>query len=748
MAEPRVSAGGGMAAVLYALRMGRRAGGLARLYRRMRSRNACKACALGMGGQRGGMVNEAGRFPEVCKKSLQAQAGDMMRPISGRLLRNNPLNRLETLTSAQLEDLGRIAFPMVAEANDTHFRRITWDEAIERAAAAFSEARADQVFFYSSGRSSNESAFLMQLVARAYGTSNINNCSYYCHSASGVALERVYGSATSSVVLEDLEATDLAVVAGANPASNHPRLISQLVKLRRRGGKVIVINPLRELGLVRFRIPSDWRSLVFGSTVSDLYLQPRVGGDIALFKALLKAVVEADGVSDSYISNYTEGWEAVEKDLAATAWDDLVEACGVSRYDIKRATRLLLDSRSAVFCWAMGLTHHEHGVDNILALCNLALARGWLGKQGSGLLPIRGHSNVQGVGSVGVAPELKEAFAERMAGLYGIPPAGKPGQNTFESMEAAMAGRVRAAFLLGGNLFASNPDRAWASEALGKIPVTVYVSTKLNEGHIHGRGGTTIILPALARDEESQATTQESMFNFVRFSEGGTPAVEGEMRSEVDIIAAFAARILPADRFDWSDLRSHRRLREEIARVVPGYSAIGQIDDAREEFQIDGRTFHKPAFNTDSGRARFHVTPLPSFSTGPDEFRLMTIRSEGQFNTVVYDEEDLYRGTTRRDVVFMASEDATRMGLREGQRVRVETETGALEVSVSITDIRAGSLAMYYPEANAIVPRRLDKNSGTPAFKSVKARIARFQQSAGELQLEMGGRRGMSNRED
>ena len=725
MATPRVGAGGGLAAVAYVLRRGREVGGLLPLYRRLRSRNACKTCALGMGGQQGGMVNEAGHFPEVCKKSVQAQAGDMAGPIAARWFATTPIAAMERLGSADLERLGRLAFPVMAEEGDTHFRPVSWVEALDRAGAALRAAPPEEVFFYASGRASNEAAFLMQLVARAYGTANIHNCSFYCHNASSVALGHVYGSGTASIALGDLARADLALVAGANPASNHPRLISQLVSLRRRGGKVIVVNPLRELGLVRFRVPSDWRSMLFGSTVSDLYLQPHVGGDVALLVALLKGVVETGGLDRDFIGAHTTGWEAVEAAVAALSWPELTERSGVSRADIDRAVALLLGARRGIFLWAMGLTHHAHGVDNVLALANLALARGWVGRPGSGLLPIRGHSNVQGVGSCGVTPTLKQAFAARLEQLYGIrvPPGG--GQDTYSSMVAAAEGRIRACVLLGGNLFASNPDRAWAASALRKIPLSVSLTTKLNEGHVHGRGRTAIILPVLARDEETQPTTQESMFNYVRFSEGGMPAAAGEMRSEVEVVAALAELILPRGRFDWTALRSHRRLREEIAKVVPGFAAIGAIDDTRREFTIDGRTFAEPRFPTSDGRARFHPTPLPEFPLAGGELRLMTLRSEGQFNTVVYEDEDVYRGNRRRDVVMMAAADAARLGVVEGDRVVVETAVGRLDVSVAIVDIRPGSLAMYYPEANAIVPRRLDERSRTPAFKSVAVRVRR-----------------------
>lgn len=739
-------AAGGFASIAYVLRKARGAGGAARLLRRLRSRNACKACALGMGGQRGGMANEAGRFPEVCKKSVQAQAGDMAPALGEAFLRSTPIARLEAMTPAELERLGRLAFPVAADPGDTHFRRVGWPEAMERAAAAFRAAPPEQTFFYASGRSSNEAAFLMQVIARAAGSANVHNCSSYCHAASSVALSEVYGSATASVVLGDLERADLVLLAGANPASNHPRLVAQLVRLRRRGGRVLAVNPLRELGLVRFRVPSDPRSLLFGSKVSDLLLQPHVGSDVALLKALLKGVIERGGVDRAFVAEHCTGFEAVEEDARAAGWDELVRACGVERPRIDEAVAMLCGARRGIFAWAMGLTHHENGVDNLQALANLALALGWLGREGCGLLPIRGHSNVQGVGSMGVAPELRAAFAREIEAIYGISVPAGAGQDTYASMRAASEGRVRAALLLGGNLFASNPDRAFAAAALRGVDFTLSLATKLNEGHVHGRGRSALVVPVLARDEEREATTQESMFNFVRLSEGGQEAPAGEARSEVEVLAALAERILPAGGFEWSKLRDHRTLRAHIARAVPGYGAIGAIDESRREFQIDGRTFHAPRFATPDGRARMRVTPLPRFGAGPGEVRLTTLRSEGQFNTVVYEESDLYRGGAPRDAVLVAAEDAARLGLAPGDPVRVETEAGALAARVAIAPIRPGSIAMYYPEANALVPRVIDPRSGTPAFKSVRARLVPLPPPAAPGPRPGGARRGAPGR--
>ena len=676
MPKPRVSAAGGLAALTYTWKKGRDAGGAWKLYKRMRSKNACKTCAYGMGGQRGGMVNEQGAFPEVCKKSLQAQAGDMQAALTEAFFQNHPISELESWSSLQLEAAGRLAFPIEWREGATHFRAVGWDAAHDAVAAALRDAAPEQTFFYSSGRSSNEAAFLMQLFARAYGTANIHNCSYYCHQASGVALGRMFGTGTSTLVLDDLDKADLAVVAGANPASNHPRLIGKLVDIRARGGLVIVINPVRELGLCRFRIPSRPGSLLFGSEVSDIYLQPHVGADIACFKALLKGLVERDAVDRAYVAAHVDGWAEVEADVRATDWTTLLDACGLARVDVDRAVAGLATARRGVMLWAMGLTHHEHGVQNVVALANLALARGWVGREGCGLLPIRGHSNVQGVGSVGFSPALKEAFATKLADAYWHRSRLRhQGLDTYRCMEAAHHGRMRVAVQLGGNLFGSNPDRSWAAQSLkAAIETTFSISTKLNEGHIHGRGRHHIIVPVLARDEERQPTTQESMFNYVRQSDGGEEPPSPSLKSEVEVICAIATRVLgrrpllpeggrrvdPAVAAMFASLGDHDALRQAMAAVVPGYDAMATIGETKHEFQIAGRTFHTPTFHTATGRAHAAVTPLPAFRPEAGQFRLMTLRSEGQFNTVVYEQEDLYRGTSRRDVVMMAAPDGQR----------------------------------------------------------------------------------------
>jgi molybdopterin-dependent oxidoreductase alpha subunit len=714
MRRPR--AGGGWKSIAYSFGKARQAGGLLRLFRALRSKNTCKTCALGMGGQAGGMRNELGRFPEVCKKSIQAMAADMQGRIPERFFDDFSLEQLSGFSSRELEAAGRLTEPVIAGPLDGHYRSIGWDEALDRIAAKLRKTKPDDTFFYCSGRSSNEAGFLYQLFARSYGTNNVNNCSYYCHQPSGVALTSVTGSGTATVMLDDLDHCDLVFLIGANPGSNHPRLMRTLVELRRRGGKIVVINPLREIGLERFKVPSDARSLLFGSRIADVYVQPHIGGDIALLTALAKAIGERGAVDEPFVRDHTDGWEAFRTFLSEQSWPDLQQRCGVSRDMIDRVADLYAASRKTIFCWAMGITHHRHGVENVQMIANLALIRGMCGRPHCGLLPLRGHSNVQGMGSMGVAPKLKPAVAERLAKTFDVKLPTGDGLDTLGSIRRAHEGTIRFASCMGGNLFGSNHDAAFASKAMSQIDLVVYLSTTLNTGHTRGRGRETIILPVLARDEDSQATTQESMFNYVRLSDGGKARHSGPQgfpHSETAVIVDLAERVL-GDAL--SELRDHREIRRAIANVIPGYEKIGVIDDTRQEFQIGGRTFHEPRFATDTGRAKFHVVEIPE--PAGEQLRLMTVRSEGQFNTVVYEEHDVYRGQERRDVIMMHTDDITRLGLVVDQPVTVRSAVGELSnILVRATAVRPGNAVMYYPEANTIIPSEADPQSGTPSFK-------------------------------
>ncbi len=740
--------GGGWQAIAYALRTARRAGGFWKFYRALRSRNACKTCALGMGGQRGGLVNEAGRFPEVCKKSMQAMAADMQGRIAPEFWQRYGVDALRTLTPRELEHLGRLSEPVYAGPGDTHYRPIGWDAALAMCADRLRRTPPDRNFFYFSGRASNEAAFLWQLFARLYGTNNVNNCSYYCHQASGVALRDTLGTATATVTLDDIEQCDLFFLIGGNPASNHPRLMTMLADLRRRGGHVVVVNPLREVGLVNFRIPSRIGSMLFGSRIASKYIQPHIGGDIALLTGIAKSLLEAEQFTDerargsfssgddggrvplAWIGDCCDGfpdWFAFVRDAT---WDSIERASGVSRTDIDPCAALYQRSRGTIFAWTMGITHHLHGTDNVRAIVNLALLRGMVGRPGAGLLPIRGHSNVQGVGSVGVSPSLRHEIFERLESRFGVTLPTTPGLDTAACVEAMRDGRLANGWCLGGNLFGATPDAPRTRDAFARLESVVYLSTTLNTGHVWGRARETLILPVKARDEESQATTQESMFNFIRLSDGGPERLPGP-RSEVEIVAHLANEILGSDGpIDWTAMRDHRTIRHAIAAVVPGFEALARIDDSRREFHIGGRILHQPRFRTPNGKARFSVVTIPQLADPPDEpgpgsaLRLMTIRSEGQFNTVVYEEQDLYRGQERRDVILLNARDMAALGLQRDQRVTVRSGAGELRgIRVRPIDIRCGNAAMYFPECNAIVPMNLDPESRTPAYKHVRVTL-------------------------
>ena len=682
-----------------------------------------------MGGQKGGMVNEAGHFPEVCKKSVQAMAADMQPAVPTDFWHRYPIARMRGLSPRELESSGRLTQPVLYRRETGRYEPLSWSAAMDVLASKLSEVEPDQTFWYFSGRSSNEAGFLLQLVARLFGTNNVNNCSYYCHQASGAGLSSSVGSGTATVVLEDIDRADLVVLIGANPASNHPRLIESLRQVRKRGGDVVVINPLREPGLERFRVPSRPMSLLFGSDIASWFVQPDIGGDLALLTALACRIVDLGAHDPGYLAIHCNGWQEYAAWLESQDPNSLCRSAGVSPEDLDRLARRYAASERTIFSWAMGITHHAHGVDNVQAIANLALLRGMVGKPGAGLMPIRGHSNVQGMGSVGVTPSLKKRVFDALEARLDVRLPVEPGLDTMACMEAAHEGRLRIGVCLGGNLFGSNPDADFAAAALRKTDLMVYLSTTLNTGHAWGTGDQTLILPVLARDEEPQATTQESMFNFVRLSDGGPARLPGP-RSEVDVIAELGDRLLGGSTpVDFRAMRSTASIRNVIGAVIPGWHAIADIDRTGEEFQIEGRTLHEPSFPTDDGRARLHRHSVPEPEVLESGFaRLMTVRSEGQFNTVVYEEHDLYRGVRGRDVIMLHPQDLAAAGLADGTEVTVHGPAGSLAPirAWAFERIKPGNAVMYFPEANRLLSRTVDPTSRTPAFKGAVVRFERL----------------------
>jgi molybdopterin-dependent oxidoreductase alpha subunit len=707
-----------------------------KLWQTLLHKSACLSCAWGTGGQKGGFTNEDGEKLQRCMKSVEAISAEIKPAISTNYFQQHSIAELQPLTSREADRLGRLSFPMILRAGSSHYDRISWQEVYEIAEAGFRKSP-ERVASYSSGRSSNEAAFLLQLLMRAIGSNNLADCSDLCHAPSTTGLKEMFSTGTSIVSLENLKQADCVVLAGSNSSYNHPRLMNELIKIREQGGKIIVINPVMEIGLVKFASPAfPLKSLVPGSEISSLYLQPIPGSDTALFVGIQKAVIEQGLLDEEYLQSYTENWEAVVQHARETDWKTITQTCGVSQLEIEAAAKIIGTSQRVVFGWAMGITQQQNAVDNIFSIANTALMTGNVGKVGAGLLPVRGHSNVQGFGSMGVTVKLKKEVQAALEKLLGRPLSRVKGYETRSLIEAADAGKVDTLICLGGNLYGANPDLTEAKRALGKIETIIYLATKPNLGHFSGLAKhNTIVLPVLNRFENPHKTTVESGNNFVRFNdEGETHLKDADLISEVHFLTELAARIHGNYPVDWRQLQDTKYVRQLIAQTIPGYEKIATIDETKEEFTISGRIFSEPKFPTDSGKAKMFVTPLPvlklpeikDFSASKSVrglvVALMTGRSYSQHNTVVYKNDDKYRGMPHRNCILMNRADAESAGMQEHQRVTVQGNVGKMEnVEVIYGAVREGAALMFYPEVNVIFHPEIEKRSGTPAYKRVPA---------------------------
>lgn len=716
--------GGGPKKVLYTLKTVARIG-LLNSAKALNSKNTCKACGLGMGGQRGGMTNEKDEFPSICNKSIQAQSTDIQPPIPEDLFAHT-LEDFKQLSAYELEHLGRLNTPLFKTSDTDKYTPVSWAFAFDKMARAFSAAKPEHSFFYSSGRSSNEAGFVLQLLARLYGTNNVNNCSYYCHQATGVGLYNVIGTGTATVSLEDVGNCDCIFVIGANPASNHPRFVHQLKNCRERGGQVIVINPAKEPGLVRFAVPKSAKSMLSGGTwIASDYVQPKIGSDLALLKGIAKALIEQQQIDSGFIAQHTDGFPVLKQELENTDWQTLVDRCGIAQEKIIQLADAYATSERAIFAWGMGITHHLNGVENVEAIANLALLRGMIGKPAAGLLPLRGHSNVQGIGTVGVKPVLAEDILAKLEQQLAIQLPRTPGMDTLACLQAACDGKIDAALIMGGNLFSATPNTEWARTALDSIPFKVYLTTTLNAGHFNGmENSKALILPVTARDEEWQPTTQESMFNYVRLSDGGIDRLHN-VKPEVEILCELGLRLIPAAASHFQQFKKHNSIRAAIANTIPGLENLKDIADTGQEFTINNRLLDKPVFHTNNQKAQFKTHSLHTHTeTAEFPFTLASIRSEGQFNSIIYEESDSYRGTDSRWSVLMNRDDMTELGIAAGDLVDITSVQGTMAAVKAIGfDLPRGNVMAYYPEANVLIAITSDPRSKTPAFKSVPVNI-------------------------
>lgn len=729
-AEPITIVGGGPKKVLYTLKTVARIG-LLNSAKALNSRNTCKACGLGMGGQRGGMTNEKDEFPSVCNKSIQAQSTDIQSPIPEDLFAHT-LDDFKQLSAYEIEHLGRLNTPLFKSADGNKYSPVSWEFALDKMARTFTKTNSERSFFYSSGRSSNEAGFVLQLLARLYGTNNVNNCSYYCHQATGVGLANVIGTGTATVSLEDVGNCDCIFVIGANPSSNHPRFVHQLKNCRERGGQVIVINPAKEPGLVRFAVPKSAKSMLRGGTwIASEYVQPKIGSDLALLNGIAKALLENNQIDHEYVDLHTNNFSAFKEKIESTSWPTITDACGITKEKITTLADAYARAEKTIFSWGMGITHHLHGVENVEAIANLALLRGMIGKPAAGLLPLRGHSNVQGIGTVGVKPVLADDVLLQLEQHTGTQLPRAPGMDTLACLAAAYEGKIDAALIMGGNLFSATPDSHWAQQALDRVNFKVYLTTTLNHGHITGmETSEALILPVTARDEEWQPTTQESMFNYIRLSDGGIDRLHN-VKPEVEILCELGKRLLPNCALDFNQLKQHDSIHAAIAATIPGLSELKDIAQTKQEFTIANRLLNSPEFKTQNSKAQFQVNSLPVAVTNSEyPFLLASIRSEGQFNSIIYEESDSYRGTDTRWSILMNQQDINELGISAGDCIDVQSAQGKMaNVKVFAFDLPRGNAMAYYPEANVLISTTHDPRSKTPAFKSVPVKIVKSRQS-------------------
>lgn len=639
-----------------------------------------------------------------------------------------------------LGDQGRITHPMMLRRDATHYEPISWDDAFELLAGELNSLNyPDQALFYTSGRTSNEAAFLYQLFVRQFGTNNLPDCSNMCHESSGSALSETIGIGKGTVTLDDFNHAQAIFVIGQNPGTNHPRMLTSLQAAKRNGAKLVHINPLREAGMVRFKHPQEILGLVgSGGSLADLFLQVKVNGDVALLKGIMKAVLAEEArlprrvLDHRFISKYTSGFYEFTLALNRVDWSDIEEQSGVSRKLIEQAAQIFVDSERTIFCWAMGLTQHKNAVANIQEIVNLMLLRGQVGLPGAGFCPVRGHSNVQGDRTMGIWERPNKTFLDRLGTEFDFNPPQQHGLDTVNAIRAMHEGDAKVFFALGGNFLSATPDTEYTARALRRCRITAHVSTKLNRAHLI-TGEKALILPCLGRTEIDQQSSgpqfvsTENSMGVVQMSQGTLEPASSELLSEPQIVSRLARATLGNRTVvEWEALASdYDRIRVKIERVIPGFQDYNVRVREPGGFYLPNAVRER-VFNTPTGKAMFTVHDLPKLELGPGQLLMMTIRSHDQFNTSVYSGDDRYRGIRGgRRVVFLNPDDIEALGLKAEQHVDLVShfegeERTAHRFVVVPYDIPRGCAATYFPEANVLVPvGHVAEKSNTPASKSV-----------------------------
>lgn len=693
---------------------------------------------------------------EFCESGAKAIADEATTErVTPEFFRKYSVEELAKQSDQWLNAQGRITHPMILRENATHYEPISWEEALRAIADELKALKSpDEAIFYTSGRTSNETAFIYQLFARQFGTNNMPDCSNMCHESTSVALTESIGLGKASIRLEDLEDTDLIIIIGQNPGTCAPRMMSSLQEAKRNGGKIIAVNPLPEAGLMNFINPNpqhypnplEFPVALAGAKptpLADLYLPIRIGGDMAFLKGVMKVLLEKEKHSPQplfdyeFINGKTEGYQDFIANLETIEWKTIIEQSGLSREQITEVAEMYLQANRVITCWAMGVTQHKHAVATIQDIANLHFLRGQIGKQGAGLCPVRGHSNVQGDRTMGVWEKMQPKLREKLEKEFKFKTPEKDGFDTVKSIKAMHDGRAGVFFAMGGNFVLATPDSEYTADALRKCSLTAQVITKLNRTALV-TGKKSLILPCLGRTEvdmtgnkEQFVTTESTMLN-VQMSKGILEPASEHLRSETWIIAKLARVVLGAKTtVDWETFSiDYDKIRDSIARVVEG------CENYNENVRVPGGFYlpNKPrdgVFPTDSGKAKFFSSPLERIELAEEQLLMTTIRAHDQFNTVIYELHDRYRGISgSRRVILMNEADIAARGLKQGEIVDITSyfDDGERRVYSFIVvpyPIPQSCAATYYPETNPLVPiDSVAEKSNCPTSKLIKITVA------------------------
>ncbi|MBJ6628254.1 FdhF/YdeP family oxidoreductase [Streptomyces griseoincarnatus] len=682
---------------------------------------------------------------EFCENGAKAVAEEAtLRRVTPEFFAAHPVSDLARRSGYWLGQQGRLTHPMYLPEGADHYEPVSWERAFDIVAEELTALSSpDEAVFYTSGRTSNEAAFLYQLFARKLGTNNLPDCSNMCHESSGSALSETIGVGKGSVLLDDLYQADLIVVAGQNPGTNHPRMLSALEKAKANGARVVSVNPLPEAGLERFRNPQTPKGLTAGTTLTDLFLQIRIGGDQALFRLLNKLILDTPGaVDEEFVRGHTHGFEQFTEAARAADWDGTLAATGLAREDVERFLRMVLDSERIVVCWAMGLTQHKHSVPMIREIVNFLLLRGNIGRPGAGVCPVRGHSNVQGDRTMGIFERPAPAFLDALEREFGFAPPREHGYDVVRAIRALRDGEAKVFFAMGGNFVSASPDTEVTEAAMRRARLTVHVSTKLNRSHAV-TGARALILPTLGRTERDlqasgeQFVTVEDSMGMVHASRGRLEPASPHLLSEPAIVCRLARRVLGTeDDVPWEEFeKDYATVRDRIARVVPGFEDFNARVAHPGGFALPHAPRDERRFPTATGKANFTAAPVEYPHLPEGRLLLQTLRSHDQYNTTIYGLDDRYRGIRNgRRVVLVNPDDARALKLADGSYVDLVSEwkdgveRRAPGFRVVHYPTARGCAAAYYPETNVLVPLDATADvSNTPASKSV---VVRLEQSA------------------